>query len=612
MEQRARLPLGASGDRYVRATSLVVTLALVAASCGSGSSSSSTPSTSAAEPSTSEPDAEDPTDTDEAATVAPTSPASTTPATPATPATVPQPPPPLLADGLVAADALAAVLDADGLPDPTILAEYARELLALPVEEQIAAVADLALRTELEAASVSGLEAAIGDRAATEQALTAAWAQVQIQTDAAIAEIAAITEAGSTPSGFRSAAAAPDASGAGVAALGLFLGYMALSLFGKVATEGSNRMEPGQRTDTDPTAKGMRASATTEEVTATLEYTGDQDGVAVQFTATTTIHPCPGPDGAFDFQASIDVKANKGGVGQNARIDLDVTGHVGDDAEIVSKQIENHTQWADFGGGGNQFVDYTMSGPTGVEQFTGNRSGGKVTDEFVQGTAVLSILIALMIESQLTDAAETAWKSGRCVKLTATPSAGPEGLDPSQTVDVRAEPRSKVDGAPTGGTVTATLASGGAAVEPDGSALPADADFVYTAPDQPDEQGTVAFESKSKRGIGTAQITFSTAKPAAYQVVGGLQDWQVSQVVCDITVPFTLTSPGVGVADFSGGLSGTYSATGVYNFSYSGNYDITLEDGLGSPGTMVATSGGTIAGQAGSGSENYVLTPTTC
>jgi hypothetical protein len=504
------------------------------------------------------------------------------------------------------------VLDADGLPDPTVLAGFAIELLALPVEEQVVAVADLSLRTELEAAAISGLEAAIGDRAATERALTGAWSQVQAQTDLAIVEAAAIGEAGIAPSGFRSAAAAPAPSGAAVAVVGLFLGYMALSLFGKVATEGSNKMEPGQRTDTDPNTKGMRASATTEEVTATLEYTGDQDGVAVQFTATTTIHPCPGPDGAFDLQASIDVKASKGGAGQNARIDLDVTGQVGDDAEIVSKQIENHTQWADFGGGGGQFVDFTMSGPNGVEQFTGNRSGGKVTDEFVRASATLSTMIALMISLQLTDAAEQAWKSGRCVKLTATPSAGPDGLDPSQRVDVLAEPRSKVDGAPTGGTVTGTLASGGAAVEPDGSTVPADANFVYTAPDQPDEKGTVAFESKSKRGIGKADVTFSTAKPAAYLVVGGLEDWQVSQVVCDVTVPFTLTSPGIGVAEFSGGLSGTYTATGVYNFSYAGNYDITLEDGLGSPGTMVGTSGGTIAGEAGSGSENYVLTPATC
>ena len=107
-------------------------------------------------------------------------------------------------------------------------------------------------------------------------------------------------------------------------------------------------------------------------------------------------------------------------------------------------------------------------------------------------------------------------------------------------------------------------------------------------------------------------MTFSTSKPAAYQVVGGLEDWQVDQVVCDVTQPFTLTSPGIGTAEFSGGLSGTYVATGIFDFRYEGTYQITLSDGLGSPGSMIASSSGTIAGQAGSGSENYVLTPTTC
>ena len=175
-----------------------------------------------------------------------------------------------------------------------------------------------------------------------------------------------------------------------------------------------------------------------------------------------------------------------------------------------------------------------------------------------------------------------------------------------------AEPRSKVDGSPTGGNVTATLSAGGASVEPNGSPVPADANSTYTAPDELDKTGTVSYESRSKRGVGLAAVTFSTSKPAAYQIAGGLEDWQVDQVVCDVMVPFTLTSPGVGVAEFSGGLSGTYTATGVFNFQYAGTYQITLSDGLGSPGTMIGTSGGSIADQAGSGSENYVLTPATC
>jgi hypothetical protein len=42
---------------------------------------------------------------------------------------------------------------------------------------------------------------------------------------------------------------------------------------------------------------------------------------------------------------------------------------------------------------------------------------------------------------------------------------------------------------------------------------------------------------------------------------------------------------------------------------YTGTYEITLPPGPGLPGSMIGTGGGSIAGQAGSGSENYVLTP---
>jgi hypothetical protein len=213
------------------------------------------------------------------------------------------------------------------------------------------------------------------------------------------------------------------------------------------------------------------------------------------------------------------------------------------------------------------------------------------------------------MKDKVIEAAQKAWQSGRCVELKVTPSAGPKDLDPGAVVDVLAEPRSKVDGAPTGGTVTATLVAGGQGVEPNGSPVPADANSTYTAPDEPKKSGTVRYESRSKRGVGKAEVTFETAGAAAYLVVGGLEDWVVNMVVCDIMGPFTLTSPGIGVAEFSGGLSGTYFAQGVFNFTYEGTYQITLSNGIGSPGSMDATSGGQIKGRAGSGTEKYTLTP---
>lgn len=574
----------------------VVAGALVMSACGGGSGASDTAPSVAP----SADDIETVPGSSQRDSVAPDVPESV-----ATDASVADVTPPLLEGGVVSDAALAAVLTPDGEADPAVLAAFAAELTALPLAEQEAATADLSLRTELAAAALSGLEAAVGDARSTEQALVGASSQVQSQIDA---DASALSTVAGLRHGF--ASAQPPATAGAVAATGLFLGYMALATFAKVATEGSNSIKPGE--DTYREGDGMTIGADLETVGMEIKYKGDQDGVDVDFVATVIMHPCPGPDGTFELSASIEVKASKDGAGQNATIELGIDGTVDDDAELASKNIENHTQWSDFGGGKGQFVDFTFSGANGVEQVTTNRTGGTVTDEFAQLSTTLSALIGLMIAQQMLDAAEQGWKSGRCVELKLTPSAGPDGLSPSEVVNVLAEPLSKIDGSPTGGNVTATLSAGGASVEPNGSPIPAPANSTYTAPAELDKTGTVSFESRSRRGVGKGAITFSTSAPAAYQVVGGLQDWQVNQVVCDVMKPFTLESPGIGVAEFSGGLSGSYSVSGIFDMHYEGTYQITLENGPGTPGTMIATSGGSIAGQAGSGSENYVLTPAKC
>ena len=587
------------GRRTVRTVALVVAVALAASACGGGGGGGN-----ATQPADNTVTVSDASQADNTVTASDGS----QPDSVATDAPAVGEVPPLLDGGVVSDAALAAVLTPDGEADTSVLQAFAAELSALPIEQQEVAVADLSLRTELEAAAISGLEAAVGDAPSTEEALVGASSQVQTQIEEAGA--AAIAE--SPVSGLRHGFASPQAtpSSGTVAATGLFLGYMALSTFAKVATEGTNTIKPGE--DAYREGNGMTIGANLELVALELKYTGKEKDVDVEFVATTTIHPCPAADGAFAAEATIDVKASKNGGGQNATIELKITGTVDDNAEIASQNVENHTQWSDYGGGKGQFVDFTYSGPNGVEHGTTNRTGGTVTNEFMQLSGTMSSLIGLMIAAQVIDATEQGWKSGRCVELKATPSAGPDGLSPSEVVNVLAEPRSKIDGAPTGGNVTATLSAGGASVEPNGSPIPADANSTYTAPDEMDKTGTVSYESRSRRGVGKASITFSTSKPAAYQVAGGLQDWQVNQVVCDVMKPFTLESPGIGTAEFSGGLSGSYTVSGIFDMHYEGTYLITLENGLGSPGTMVATSGGSIASEAGSGSENYVLTPAKC
>jgi hypothetical protein len=105
-----------------------------------------------------------------------------------------------------------------------------------------------------------------------------------------------------------------------------------------------------------------------------------------------------------------------------------------------------------------------------------------------------------------------------------------------------------------------------------------------------------------------AEIGSKCKKPAAFQIVGGLDDWQTSTKVCDILQPFKLTAGGF-VMNLSGGMAGTYTYTGPYNSQGSGTYKISLPDGLDKPGTMIGTGEGSAEGYSNSGTERYTLTP---
>jgi hypothetical protein len=104
------------------------------------------------------------------------------------------------------------------------------------------------------------------------------------------------------------------------------------------------------------------------------------------------------------------------------------------------------------------------------------------------------------------------------------------------------------------------------------------------------------------------KIAKECKKGAAFQIVGGLDDWQTSTKVCDIMQPFKLTAGGF-VMDLSGGLAGTYKYTGPYAASGTGTYTISLPNGLDKPGTMTGTGDGAAGGATNSGTEKYTLTP---
>ena len=141
---------------------------------------------------------------------------------------------------------------------------------------------------------------------------------------------------------------------------------------------------------------------------------------------------------------------------------------------------------------------------------------------------------------------------------------------------------------------------------------------IYTAPQFEPRPNTVAVSASVDRGArGTVLLVSNITvvdEAAAYQIVGGLDDFQVNQAVCDITNPFTLSGGGF-TAQFSGGNTGTYTYTGPFNARGDGRYSITPPSGPGQTGSMTGTGSGSVDTPLGrfenSGTETYTLTPLT-
>ena len=156
------------------------------------------------------------------------------------------------------------------------------------------------------------------------------------------------------------------------------------------------------------------------------------------------------------------------------------------------------------------------------------------------------------------------WESGRCIDLPVTSSpAKRTGLKPSIHFDLEAKPRVKSDGSSAGGTVTATL-TGGSSLQPSGEKVKADAKYAYVGPEEKDKTASIAFESRSKRGVGKATLEFDTKALRAYHMEGGAGDFHGVGQVCDLEQQFFVEGGGNTVR-----FEPSSSAGGSY--SYSGN-----------------------------------------
>jgi len=360
-------------------------------------------------------------------------------------------------------------------------------------------------------------------------------------------------------------------------------------------------------------------------LTQSMEFDVNEHGVNGKVKMKSKMTACPDANGKVTVDIEVDSQmsvSGKPGTGGHVRTQFKYERYLDDNAHLI-----------DTGDGGASKLRVRMGGienfeSQSVELTTGHERDGKTifehheeqgfsifrmdeverTRQLLQATELLQTLMAEVMLRGMGSSSGSPWESGRCIDLKVTSDpAKRKGARPSTAFDLQAMPRTKPDGASAGGTVTATL-SGGSSLQPASGKVQADAKYGYAGPAKKDEIASIAFESRSKRGVGKATLEFDTKALGAYRIVGGLDDWKTNTAVCDIMQPFTLTGGGI-TMQVSGGLSGTYSYTGPFNSHGTGTYTISLPEGAGKPGTMTGGGTGYAEGHSNTGTERYKLTP---
>ncbi|MFT4256378.1 MAG: hypothetical protein QM599_05410 [Pseudoxanthomonas sp.] len=312
----------------------------------------------------------------------------------------------------------------------------------------------------------------------------------------------------------------------------------------------------------------------------TMEQTINEDGVTGK--VKTTIHMDACPDAEGKLEVTIETQSQMSGGGKSGSVTLRYRQerYLDDDAHLLPLAEGDKMQGSEFfqvdmkGSGANGELSYYEDGGT---DRNGKATGGTMresghsifrpdearhTSKLVTGTQNVMRAFAEMMLSGVLPGASAPWESGRCVdlKLRSSPEKR-KGAQPKTHYTVFAEPRAKKDGAPTGGTVKATL-NGPHSLSPQDK-VKADAQFDYENPQEKDQSASIEFEARSKRGVGKATLEFDTKK-GGYRIVatGGCAE---PTTVCDISQPFTHTICG---GQFTFAHTPTSDRSGNFTFRY--------------------------------------------
>ncbi len=332
---------------------------------------------------------------------------------------------------------------------------------------------------------------------------------------------------------------------------------------------------------------------------------------------------CPDPEGKVTVNLDVDSAmsvSGKPGTGGHVHTQFSYERYVDDDAHLIDSGDGGASNMRIQIGGAENFQHQQVEITTGYERsgketFIHHDESGlsifhpeevKRIQEMIQAAQILNIVVAEAMLRGMGASAGSPWEGGHCVKLDVTSDPGKrKGIRPNTAFDIEAKPRAKADGAPAGGTVTATL-SGGSSLQPASGKVPADAKYQYAGPDKKDQTASIAFEARSKRGVGKATLEFDTKK-GGYRIVGGQNDFKADAIVCSIDGPFDIPSS-VGIVMHmspSGEQGGSWTESGnAAGVSWSGSGSYTLTFDAGGSGTLKATGTSTIATPMGKFSDS--------
>jgi hypothetical protein len=409
-------------------------------------------------------------------------------------------------------------------------------------------------------------------------------------------------------------------------------GPMSLMLLGLVQTlmapvgvvQATAGLAPGQ-TDTRTSGDGATISGSLSKAEYDAVNQFSADGLTGKSEVHVQIAACPDANGHFTTKGSMrtSVASADGNFTSSSSIDVTLQGLVNDDAQLASSehQTQSDTSYT-VAHGGRVHVNISLTKSVVGDQVTAaaiklNTFNWASDSEFANQQGEFTNVMDSLVSSAALDAAVKGWQSGRCVAL--DPTLAPDkrsGLKPGTAVIITAQPKSKIDGWPVGGTVKATI-SGDKTVAPADTKVPVVARFTYLAPDEKDKSGTVSLEARSRRGVAKADVSFDTNQ-GSYTAEGGLQDFHGTGTICDLAKPFTISGSGNTVTFTPrSATAGTTSYLGVMQgvrvYGH-GTYTVRADQ---TGGTITAKEKGSVVTPLGvfsaTGTEKYTLTPTsTC